>query len=75
VVEQTIALLHWFRRLRLRALAKRLRTQQELARLLRVTDGTAARLLAILICTKAFERDELDTMLRQARTPNYTTGS
>jgi 3-methyladenine DNA glycosylase AlkD len=31
---------------------------------------TAARLLAILICRpKAFERDELDVMLREARTP------
>jgi 3-methyladenine DNA glycosylase AlkD len=54
----------------LRALAKRLKTQQELARQLWATDDTAARLLATLICRpKAFERDELDTMLRQARTP------
>lgn len=55
---------------RLRALAKRLKTQQELARQLWETDDTAARLLAILICRpKAFERDELDAMLREARTP------
>ncbi|SDY90511.1 3-methyladenine DNA glycosylase AlkD [Geodermatophilus africanus] len=55
---------------KLRALAKRLKTQQELARGLWETDDTAARLLAILICRpKAFERDELDTMLRRARTP------
>jgi 3-methyladenine DNA glycosylase AlkD len=55
---------------KLRALAKRLKTQQELARALWETDDTAAKLLAILICRpKAFERDELDTMLRQARTP------
>ena len=55
---------------RLRALAKRLKTQQELARQLWKTDDTAAKLLAILICRpKAFERDELDVMLRQARTP------
>jgi 3-methyladenine DNA glycosylase AlkD len=55
---------------RLRALAKRLKTQQELARELWGTDDTAARLLAVLICRpKAFERAELDTMLRQARTP------
>jgi 3-methyladenine DNA glycosylase AlkD len=55
---------------RLRALAKRLKTQQELARELWQTEGTAARLLAVLICRpKAFERAELDTMLRQARTP------
>ncbi|MFK4298657.1 3-methyladenine DNA glycosylase AlkD [Arthrobacter sp. GAS37] len=55
---------------KLRALAKRLKTQQELARQLWATDDTAARLLAILICRpKKFERDELDVMLRQARTP------
>lgn len=55
---------------KLRALAKRLKTQQELGRQLWETDDTAARLLAILICRpKAFERDELDLMLRAARTP------
>ncbi|WP_405586092.1 DNA alkylation repair protein [Streptomyces sp. NBC_01092] len=55
---------------KLRALAKRLKTQQELARGLWETDDTAARLLALLICRpKAFERDELDAMLREARTP------
>ncbi|MEU8890069.1 DNA alkylation repair protein [Streptomyces sp. NPDC048442] len=55
---------------KLRALAKRLKTQQELAGRLWETDDTAAKLLAILICRpKAFERDELDAMLRQARTP------
>ncbi|MEV6817762.1 DNA alkylation repair protein [Nocardiopsis dassonvillei] len=55
---------------KLRAFAKRLRTQQELARQLWETDDTAARLLAILICRpKAFERGELDAMLREARTP------
>ncbi|GII55403.1 DNA alkylation repair protein [Planotetraspora thailandica] len=55
---------------RLRALAKRLKTQQELACRLWETDDTAARLLAILICRpKAFERGELDVMLREARTP------
>lgn len=55
---------------KLRALAKRLKTQQELACGLWETDDTAAKLLAILICRpKAFERDELDTMVRQARTP------
>jgi 3-methyladenine DNA glycosylase AlkD len=54
----------------LRAVAKRLKTQQELARQLWQTGDTAARLLAILICRpKAFERDELDAMLRAARTP------
>jgi 3-methyladenine DNA glycosylase AlkD len=55
---------------KLRALAKRLKTQQELACRLWETDDTAARLLALLICRpKAFERDELDVMVRQARTP------
>ena len=55
---------------KLRALAKRLKTQQELACRLWETGDTAARLLAILICRpKAFDRDELDVMLRQARTP------
>ncbi|MFF4191285.1 DNA alkylation repair protein [Nonomuraea sp. NPDC001831] len=55
---------------KLRALAKRLKTQQELARGLWETGDTAARLLATLVCRpKAFERDELDAMVRQARTP------
>ncbi|WP_026550752.1 DNA alkylation repair protein [Arthrobacter sp. Br18] len=55
---------------KLRALAKRLKTQQDLARQLWATKDTAARLLAILICRpKAFEQDELDVMLRQARIP------
>lgn len=55
---------------KLRAVAKRLKTQQDLARQLWETDDTAARLLALLICRpKAFGRDELDTMVRQARAP------
>ncbi|MET3920898.1 DNA alkylation repair protein [Arthrobacter sp. UYEF20] len=55
---------------KLRALAKQLKTQQELARQLWETGDTAARLLAILICRpKAFGRDELDAMLREARIP------
>ncbi|WP_046568071.1 DNA alkylation repair protein [Micromonospora sp. HK10] len=55
---------------RLRALAKRLGTQPELARRLWDTGDSAARLLAILVCRpKAFEPDELDGMLREARTP------
>lgn len=54
----------------LRAVAKRLKTQPELARELWQTGDTAARLLAILICRpKAFDRDELDRMLREAGTP------
>jgi 3-methyladenine DNA glycosylase AlkD len=55
---------------KLRALAKRLKTQQELARQLWQTEDTAARLVAILICRpKAFERDELDVMVRAGGTP------
>ncbi|MET9097039.1 DNA alkylation repair protein [Streptomyces cyaneofuscatus] len=55
---------------KLRALAKRLKTQQDLARELWATDDTAARLLAILVSRpKAYGRDELDTMLREARAP------
>lgn len=55
---------------KLRAVAKRLGTQQDLAHRLWETGDTAARLLALLICRpKAFERDELDAMLREARIP------
>ncbi|OHX05143.1 DNA alkylation repair protein [Micromonospora sp. WMMB235] len=55
---------------KLRAVAKRLKTQQELARELWATGDSAARLLAMLICRpKAYGRDELDAMLREARTP------
>jgi 3-methyladenine DNA glycosylase AlkD len=54
----------------LRAVAKRLKTQHDLARELWATDDTAARLLSLLICRpKAFELQELDVMLRQARAP------
>lgn len=55
---------------KLRVIAKRLKTQQDLALRLWATGDTAARLLALLICRpKAFSRDELDTMLREARRP------
>ncbi|MFC3499661.1 DNA alkylation repair protein [Micromonospora krabiensis] len=55
---------------KLRAVAKRLKTQHDLARRLWATGDTAARLLAILICRpKAFERAELDVMVRAARSP------
>jgi 3-methyladenine DNA glycosylase AlkD len=55
---------------KLRAVAKRLKTQQDLAIELWATGDTAARLLALLICRpKAFTRDELDVMLREARRP------
>ncbi|MCT9870452.1 DNA alkylation repair protein [Paenarthrobacter aurescens] len=55
---------------KLRAVAKRLKTQQDLSKELWDTGDTAARLLSLLICKpKAFGRDELDRMLREARTP------
>jgi 3-methyladenine DNA glycosylase AlkD len=55
---------------KLRAIAKRLKTRQDLAGGLWETGDSAARLLALLICRpKAFERDRLDAMLREARTP------
>ncbi|MFB6907964.1 DNA alkylation repair protein [Streptomyces bacillaris] len=55
---------------KLRAVAKRLKTQPDLARELWATDDTAARLLAVLISRpKAYGRDELDTMIREARAP------
>ena len=54
----------------LRAVAKRLRTQPELARALWRPQDTAARLLAVLVSRpKAYEREELDAMLREARSP------
>lgn len=54
----------------LRAVAKRLKTQPDLARGLWTTGDTAARLVAILICRpKAYGRDELDAMVREAHTP------
>lgn len=57
---------------KLRALAKRLKPQQELARQLWETGDAAARLLAILSCRpKAFERDELDIMLREAASTSW----
>ncbi|MGO1731097.1 DNA alkylation repair protein [Agrococcus casei] len=55
---------------KLRAVAKALKRDPELARQLWATDDTAARLVALLICKpKEFTADELDTMLREARTP------
>ncbi|XVV09546.1 DNA alkylation repair protein [Actinoplanes sp. CA-131856] len=53
---------------KLRAVAKELKTQQDLAVQLWATGDTAARLVALLICRpKLFARDQLDTMLREAR--------
>ncbi|MDO5696839.1 MAG: DNA alkylation repair protein [Dermatophilus congolensis] len=55
---------------KLRAVAKRLKTQQPLAEELWATGDSAARLLALLICRpKEFDRDALDAMLRDSRTP------
>ena len=54
----------------LRAIAKRVKADQELALELWSTDVTSARLLALLICRpKAFTADDLDRMLREARAP------
>lgn len=55
---------------RMRSLAKRIKTDQALAVELWATGDTAARLLALLICTpRAFTADELDAMLRQTQAP------
>ena len=55
---------------KLRGVAKRLKSDQELALRLWATDDTAARLVAILISKpRAFIPAELDEMLREARAP------
>jgi len=55
---------------KLREIAKRVKTDQELAVELWASGVTPARLLALLICRpKAFGADELDRMLREARAP------
>ncbi|MEO8220189.1 MAG: DNA alkylation repair protein [Specibacter sp.] len=55
---------------KLRAIAKRLKKQQDLARELWAAGDTPARLVALLICRpKDFGREELDAMMRQARIP------
>lgn len=52
----------------LRALAKKIKTNHDLAQDIWATDDTAARLLALLICKpKQFDDEELDSMLRAAR--------
>lgn len=54
----------------LRALAKRLKTQQDLALELWATGDTAARLLATLVCKpKAFSAEALDAMIGDIRAP------
>ncbi|AWB97003.1 DNA alkylation repair protein [Agromyces badenianii] len=55
---------------KLRAVAKRLGTQPDLADRLWATGDTPARLVAILICRpKAYRASELDAMLRDTRVP------
>lgn len=55
---------------KLRALAKRVKTNHALAKELWETGETAPRLLALLICKpKEFTTDELDAMLRETRAP------
>lgn len=54
----------------LRSLAKRLKTQHELANELWGTGDTAARLLATLICKpRAYSADRLDAMIRDIHAP------
>lgn len=53
----------------LRAVAKRIKKNHRIALQLWGTGDSAARLLALLICRpREFSRDELDAMLREART-------
>jgi 3-methyladenine DNA glycosylase AlkD len=55
---------------RMRALAKRIKTDQPLAQELWATGETPARLLALLICRpRDFTADELDAMLRETCPP------
>lgn len=55
---------------RLRAVAKRLKTQHDLAGQLWATGSTPARLVAILVCRpREYTAAELDAMLRDARVP------
>ncbi|WP_203832640.1 DNA alkylation repair protein [Actinoplanes lobatus] len=55
---------------KLRAIAKRLKTQQDLALGLWATGDSAARLLALLICRpREFAAGQLDVMARESRTP------
>lgn len=55
---------------KMRALAKRIKTNHPLAKKLWETGETAPRLLALLICRpREFSADELDGMLRDTRPP------
>ncbi|MGJ6979719.1 DNA alkylation repair protein [Aestuariimicrobium soli] len=54
----------------LRTIAKRVKVQPDLTRELWATGSSNARLLALLICRpRLYTADELDGMLREARTP------
>lgn len=58
---------------KLRAVAKDLKKNQELAVKLWTSGDSAARLVALLICRpKEFATADLDTMLREAHTPKVT---
>ncbi|WP_091229195.1 DNA alkylation repair protein [Microbacterium sp. 3J1] len=62
--------LHGMNLSKLRAVAKRIKTDHPLAKKLWTTGDTSARLLALLICTPgAFTADELDAMLRETDQP------
>lgn len=55
---------------KMRALAKRIKTDHTLAKELWATGETAPQLLALLICKpREFTADELDAMLREIRAP------
>lgn len=55
---------------KMRALAKRIKTDHALAKELWSTGETAPRLLALLICKpREFDADELDAMLRETHAP------
>ena len=55
---------------KLRAIAKELKKNDDLALDLWATDDTAARLVAILIMRpKSYDEDQLDAMLRESRVP------
>ncbi|EEW49713.1 hypothetical protein HMPREF0290_1636 [Corynebacterium efficiens YS-314] len=58
---------------KLRAVAKDLKKNQELALRLWDSGDTAGRLVSLLICRpKEFSTDQLDSMIREARTPKVT---
>lgn len=62
--------IHGINLTKLRAVAKRLKTQHELSIQLWETEDANARLLALLMCSpKKFDRNDLDRMLRQANSP------